>query len=524
MVNIFQKCKGQISTYAGLTFTIIILIFKYQGNYKIGVCDEVASFGAPIFPFIETVDGNKRATIGPLSQGMDKMVFGWDSYRNQVINPSRNFELMSYCGPSFTWVSTFTYSLISTYITSNFRRRQLKSQKLRASRKLQNTSYTVIRAIVDMDTNITTFLPSIQVVLPSISAVSSNEYQVVGFNISGKEVFRVAFDPIRSDADIVPSSNSSVEVNSVYVQAFVLTPTTGTIATIRLAQNRSFLGSAQPISGNKPTVTVLFPNGGESLSGSATNISWSATDPDGDALSYSVLFSPDSGTTWKAITTDHTTTSLVVPFNALGQTRFGLIRVQASDGFNIGEDMSDATFVTPNIPPEMQIIRPFNGDNFAGVQLVVLQASSFDVEDGIVAGNRLNWTSGIDGFLGSGLTVEILASSLSENNHTITLKGLDSGGAVTTATVNITVYRIAPPIEDKTTEAPTKSPTAAPIQAPINGPIQAPINGPIQAPINAPIKSPTESPVAECRIGLFNLLCVVRSFFQWLIGRIFRRG
>jgi hypothetical protein len=264
-------------------------------------------------------------------------------------------------------------------------------------------------------------------------------------------VFRAAFDSTRSDPDIEPSSNSSVEVNSFSVQAFVSTPTTGTIATIRLVQNRTFLGSAQPISGSKPTATVLFPNGGESLSDSTTNISWSATDPDGDALSYSVLFSPDSGATWNAITTDHTTTSLVVPLNALGQTRFGLIRVQASDGFNIGEDVSDATFVTPNIPPEVQIISPFNGDNFAGVQLVVLQASSFDVEDGIVAGNRLNWTSNIDGFLGSGPTVEILASSLPENKHTIALTGSDSVESMTTATVNITIYRIAPPINDTST-------------------------------------------------------------------------
>jgi hypothetical protein len=170
--------------------------------------------------------------------------------------------------------------------------------------------------------------------------------------------------------------------------------------------------------------------------------------------------------------------------------------------------VSDATFVTPNIPPEVQIIRLFTGDSFAGVQLVVLQASSFDVEDGIIAGNRLNWTSNIDGFLGSGLTVETLASSLSENNHTIALTGSDSVGSMTTATVNITIYRSAPPINDTATAAPTNSPTAAPIQAPIN----------------APIKSPTEIPAAECRIGLFYLFCLVRLFFQRLIDRIFHRG
>jgi hypothetical protein len=123
-------------------------------------------------------------------------------------------------------------------------------------------------------------------------------------------------------------STKSLASADLAVKCFVLPLIQlGQMQTIQLAQNRSFLGSAQPISGNKPTVTVLFHNGFKNLSGSSVNISWSGTNPDGDALSYSVLFSPDSGATWKAITTDHTTTSLVVPLNALGQTRFGLIRV-----------------------------------------------------------------------------------------------------------------------------------------------------------------------------------------------------
>jgi hypothetical protein len=475
------------------------------------VCGEVAVAAAPFFPFVETVAGRKRATIGPLSQGVDKIVFGWDSYRNKVIDPTTDFELMSYCGTP-RWISTFTYSTVRSYITANFRRRQLQRRKLGASRELQNaTTYTVIRAIVDLDTRTTTFLPGLQVALPPIPAASSNEYEVVGQNGSGGEVFRVAFEAIMFNQDLLSPGDTSVISNSMYVQAFVPKPPTGMVASIGVAQNRSIVGNAKSISANAPTVSVIFPNGGESLSGATTTISWSSTDPDGDALSYFVLFSPDAGATWKTLTTDHVTTSLEVSLDALGQTRFGLILVQASDGFNTGEDVSDATFITPNIPPEVQILSPSNGDFFEGIQLVVLQASSSDAEDGVLPDSELRWASNIDGFLGSGATIEIEASELAEKNHTITLEGSDSSGAKTFASVNITIYRVAP-IKNTTTASPTTSPIKAPTQAPIKAPTQA------------PIQTPTKSPVPECHIGLFNVFCFVSKFFKLLINIIFRKG
>ena len=264
-------------------------------------------------------------------------------------------------------------------------------------------------------------------------------------------------------------------------------------------------------------VTIIFPNGGESLSGAATNISWNSRDLDGDALTYFVLFSPDRGVTWKTLTADHPATSLEVPLDALGQTRLGLIRVQASDGFNTGEDVSDATFITPNIPPEVQILSPFNGDIFEGVQLVVFQASSSDAEDGVLADSRLRWTSNIDGLLGSGTTLEIEVSELAERNHTITLAGTDSSGAMTVVRVNISIYRVAP-IQNLPMVPPTKSPTKASSKAPTIFPIK----DSTKTPTKTPSEAPTTTPVAECRIGLLNFfLCFIRDLLKRLINIIF---
>jgi hypothetical protein len=496
-------------------------LLQLTGN-KVGVCGEVADSKAPNFPFIETVGGVKRATIGPLTNGIDKIVFGWDSYRNIVINPYRTFELNSYCQVT-RWISSHTYSLIRTYIQSTFGRR-----KLRTSRKLQ-TSYTVIRALINTNNMTTMFLPAFKVGLSTSPPPSnSTEYQVVGKIGSGGVAFRVAFDPIVFNQDLASPNDSPVQFNSMYVQAFVRPPATG-IASIQVEQGGSVIGNSHAISVNSPVVTVIFPNGGESLSGATTTISWRSSDSDGDTLTYFVLFSPDNGATWITLATDHLTTSLEVPLDALGKTNVGLIRVQASDGFNTGEDVSDATFITPNIPPEVQILSPSNGNYFVGSQLVVFQAASSDTEDGQLTDSNLLWKSDIDGNLGTGRTFEILASGLTENNHIITLTGYDSNRATAVANVNITIYRIAPNLPAPTispTQAPAKIPTMIPTKRPaipdVTPPTPLPTKSPTKRPLVSPTTIPTKRPTAKCKFGFFNFFCFISSFFRWLIN-IFKK-
>jgi Tol biopolymer transport system component len=62
------------------------------------------------------------------------------------------------------------------------------------------------------------------------------------------------------------------------------------------------------VSPQPPTVTVLTPNGGETLRGQS-QVSWQASDPDGDALTYTVIYSPN-GTDRYVVATGLTTTTL----------------------------------------------------------------------------------------------------------------------------------------------------------------------------------------------------------------------
>ena len=49
-------------------------------------------------------------------------------------------------------------------------------------------------------------------------------------------------------------------------------------------------------SANPPTVAVTFPNGGENITQDPVLLQWTASDPDGDPLTFDVQFSADNGT------------------------------------------------------------------------------------------------------------------------------------------------------------------------------------------------------------------------------------
>lgn len=113
-------------------------------------------------------------------------------------------------------------------------------------------------------------------------------------------------------------------------------------AKITVSKNDAPLLTLTP-SNHAPSVTVLSPNGGETLAGPQT-ITWAAADADGDALFFDLLFSADQGQTWLPLAARLGQTSYTVDTAQLPPTHDGLIRVIASDGFNATLDASDAPF------------------------------------------------------------------------------------------------------------------------------------------------------------------------------------
>lgn len=420
-------------------------------TYKKGPCGSFADNAtAPEFPNIFNVGGVQRATLGPMTSGTNKLVYGWDSQRNKVVDPNVTFELMSYCS-GFRWPSDYTYAALRGYINGTFAPASLAMAAVGTMER-----WVLVRGILDLIADTMLFQPVTSFEVDSSitpPGLPGNDYWLIMLDANDNEISRIAFSPIPMEDDPEsPGGSGNPGGNTGLMLIPVKYNPQITKYIVRKQSNNAELGRLAG-SDNAPSVKVLFPNGGEQLAPPTATLIWSAGDLDNDPLTYTVQFSPDNGATWETLVTDHPDTSLIVDLGDLGRTQEGLLRVQASDGFHTAEDQSDATFVTPNSPPSCDITRPVNNATFVGVQPIILESFSRDEEDGDVA--NIRWSSSLDGNIGNGaaLTTELGSGTvngvrrLREGSHDITMICTDTGGLTDRKTVTIQVRLTQPQIK-----------------------------------------------------------------------------
>ena len=195
------------------------------------------------------------------------------------------------------------------------------------------------------------------------------------------------------------------------------------------------------LSANSPTVSVIAPNGGESFSGSFT-VTWTASDPDGDELSYTLLYSNNEGADWSILGMDINETSHAVNTSMLGGGTKCMVKVIASDGANTAEDTSNGCFTVETKNPIASISSPENNSEFMEWDRIEFSGFGYDLDDGILSDDSLVWTSSIDGVIGYGSS--FTNSSLPAGMHLITLTARDSEGETTNATIVIKVLSRKP--------------------------------------------------------------------------------
>jgi len=89
-----------------------------------------------------------------------------------------------------------------------------------------------------------------------------------------------------------------------------------------------------------PSVLVTFPNGGETLRDSSVSVTREASVPDGDDLSFDVLYSRD-GASWSTVAVNVTENHTVIDSINLPASDAAKFRVIGSDGINTSHDASD---------------------------------------------------------------------------------------------------------------------------------------------------------------------------------------
>nr|NIP61106.1 PKD domain-containing protein [Gemmatimonadota bacterium]NIR81491.1 PKD domain-containing protein [Gemmatimonadota bacterium]NIT90338.1 PKD domain-containing protein [Gemmatimonadota bacterium]NIU34163.1 PKD domain-containing protein [Gemmatimonadota bacterium]NIU38314.1 PKD domain-containing protein [Gemmatimonadota bacterium] len=107
------------------------------------------------------------------------------------------------------------------------------------------------------------------------------------------------------------------------------------------------------------------------------------------------------------------------------------------DGGATGTATITITVEPPNQPPTATIEAPADGDVYPEGSTVTFKGTATDPEDGALTGASLEWTSDLDGALGTGSDVS--SSTLSVGTHTITLTATDGDGATGSASVSLTV-------------------------------------------------------------------------------------
>ena len=356
--------------------------------------------------------------------GVDGNNFAWLlSSESALKNPQTTYDYMSYCGwktasnPEWNlWTSTWTYTVTLGSLATE--------QASRASSALQ--PYFLSSGLVFTDN--TAVLEPVWVITPTLTPdlpPVGTEYCIEAQNASGTVLSSRCFDLAFRVYEISAQSN---------VDGFnLMLPYPPGVARIVLKKGPTELAS-RSVSAHAPVVNVLSPNGGEVWATSGTyTVTWSASDADGDPLTYRVLYSPD-GTNWMPVGSAITETQLAVNAAELAGGSGAKVRVLTTDGVNTSADESDAPFTVGRKGPQAFILSP-EGDGIIkpGTPLL-LQGYAYDLEDGTLGESALRWTSSQDGDLGTGSQVLV---SLSPGQHVITLTATDSDGNTATATINV---------------------------------------------------------------------------------------
>jgi len=208
-------------------------------------------------------------------------------------------------------------------------------------------------------------------------------------------------------------------------------------AQVTLSQGSTVVASRN-VSRNAPSVSLTAPGAGTSLGATAT-ISWTASDADGDPLTYDVLSSRD-GQTWVPIATGLTATRFDWDTSETAGSDTTRVRVVAMDGVHSTSATSGALRLATKAP-RVGFVTPLDGAVVAPGQPLTIEVYGADPEDGSLPGTALSVASNRSGSLGTGGT--LVVSSLAVGVHTLTVSGTDTDGNRSTESITVTVFDAA---------------------------------------------------------------------------------
>lgn len=421
--------------------------FQDGTDVELGWCGEAASEDAEDYPYFSTITppsgtAQEYPTLGPRGDP-DTEIWGghprsirWNSLHT-VVDPATTFPLMSYCSPlalgQDSWMSLPTYAHLIDYmggepLTSTSRatpRASAQQVLVRGVANFVNPASSRIDPVIPVDA------------FTWIDYGTQGDWTLELVDEAGDIIDKRSFSLARSAYYPINGEPVSPPDAEPFAILFDDDGAMDRVASIRLllrGETVSELAASQ----HAPEVNLISPLSRASVTGSRLDISWSARDADGDAMSATVHYRPSPQDAWMVLATDVEDTSLSVARDRLPAVEGAQVRVIVSDGTRWSSAQATDLRIANNRP--FISASPLSPEHaLVGHQRLPFDAEAWDPDEGDL-GDFIRWISDRDGPLMSGNSPHMLATDLSEGTHVISVRVEDSDGGV--ATMRVGTVRI----------------------------------------------------------------------------------
>ena len=379
---------------------------------------------------IGQTDDTEGLDTGDPSLGIPRAVYQGTVWR----------DVMSYCVNQ--WISDYTYKGIYDYMKANPSLNAMAdAPDAEAFTAQVSGDFLDIQGMIIADSNTATIQRLRRVSSAIVPPLVPGPYAIRLFDAGNAQLASYAFTPEASDE--IPSLLS-------FDQVVNFVAGTRQVRIVRL--NDGQVLTTANVSPNAPVVSNVALQGAPNPVTGTVTLSWSASDADGDPLTFDILYSGNNGASYQTVKTSVSGANTTIDTVTLGGGT-GILRVIASDGANTGRADS-APFTMANKLPMPMIFVPQNNLRIHYGQLINFSGAAMDWQDGGVTGANLVWSSNLDGPLGTG---ELISSqTLKVGTHTITLKATNSKGLMATTSITVIVDDDLNLLDPMLTAAPTQ--------------------------------------------------------------------
>jgi len=373
--------------------------------------------------------------------------WGWGPEPEQLKVTDQHYDFMSYCGDldvdsvadTGEWVSGFHYERLLGKVAAPPHTMPAKSsltgervgklpEQRAAFQTLSLQTYLVVKAVVNADDSVELIRAesmTSEVSFPRAPTSGGPTDYCISIENGGA--------PLDTQCYAVTFLNDDLEpLDQVSILSFLDANPATTHVTVR--KGGVLLGSIvrSPAAPVISDVSVTPIEAGYSFT-----VCWTATDGDGDPLTFSVYFSPH-GAEWLPVAIDQHGSCASVELGGLPATTSGVIRVIATDGVNTASQDAGATIVVDDLGPFVYLA---HSDDVGDLQpgAFRLAATAFDAEDGDLPATSIVWKNAGGTTIGTGEAMVQVSDPV--QHYTVSATDLDSHVTTRSVTLRLAIEK-----------------------------------------------------------------------------------